>query len=161
MPPAQTFHRPFEASQPPAVVLDTNVVLDWLLFRDPHCFALAALLEEGRLRWHATQAMRRELAIVLVRPAMQRWQPDCERILSVFDNLACVCEVPLGAAACPAPPPMRSRDPDDQKFIDLAVNVRARWLVSRDLALLRLARPARRAGIEILTPARWQRPDGR
>ena len=157
--PAPAPDTPAESPPAPAVVLDTNVVLDWLLFRDPHCSALAALLERRQLRWHATQAMRLELSHVLEQPALQRWQPDRERILTVFDCLAHAGDDAAEAPASPVPA-MRSRDPDDQKFIDLAVRVRARWLLSRDLALLRLARPARLAGIEILTPARWQLPVG-
>lgn len=141
---------------PPAVVLDTNVVLDWLLFHDPHCGTLASMLEQRRLLWYASPEMRQELASVLSRPMLQRWQPDCERILSIFDHLTLAGGVD-GGNSPGAVSPMCSRDPDDQKFIDLAVQVRARWLLSRDLALLRLARPARQVGIEILTPAHWQR----
>ena len=53
------------------------------------------------------------------------------------------------------PPPCRCSDPDDQKFIDLALHAGARWLLSHDKAVLRLAAPARRLGLQILPPARW------
>lgn len=139
---------------PTAVVLDTNVVLDWLLFRDASCAGLAGALQAGQWRWHATPAMRGELASVVRRPQLQRWEPNCEHILSVFDSLTRLCdEAPTAAGATER---MRSRDPDDQKFIDLAVSVKATWLLSRDRALLRLARPARELGVQIITPARWQ-----
>jgi predicted nucleic acid-binding protein len=139
---------------PTAVVLDTNVVLDWLLFRDAHCASLTGPLQAGQWRWHATLSMRGELASVVRRPELQRWAPDCEHILSVFDNLACLCgDAPDASGAAR---PLRSHDPDDQKFIDLAVSVKVTWLFSRDRALLRLARPALGLGIRILTPARWQ-----
>jgi hypothetical protein len=53
-------------------------------------------------------------------------------------------------------------DPADQKFIDLAVAERAQWLLSRDKALLRLARLAgKRFALRIGTPETWlsaQRP---
>ncbi len=140
---------------PTAVVLDTNVVLDWLLFHDASCAGLSGPLQAGRWLWHATPSMRGELAGVLQRPELQRWAPDCEHILSTFDSLTRLCaEAPSAADATGR---LRSRDPDDQKFIDLAVSVKAAWLLSRDRALLRLARPARDLGIQILTPARWQR----
>jgi putative PIN family toxin of toxin-antitoxin system len=139
---------------PTAVVLDTNVVLDWLLFRDASCTGLADPLQAGQWRWHATRSMRGELASVVRRPELQRWAPDCEHILSTFDSLTSLCdEVPAAAGATGR---LRSNDPDDQKFIDLAVSVKATWLFSRDRALLRLARPAQGLGIQILTPARWQ-----
>jgi len=137
-----------------AVVLDTNVVLDWLLFRDASCAGLSGPLRQGQWLWHATAAMRGELASVVRRQELQRWDPDCEYILSTFDSLTKVCaEAPSVAGATGR---LRSRDPDDQKFIDLAVGVKATWLLSRDRALLRLARPAQRLGIHILTPSRWQ-----
>ncbi|MCU0922403.1 MAG: putative toxin-antitoxin system toxin component, PIN family [Burkholderiaceae bacterium] len=141
-----------------AVVLDTNVVLDWLLFRDASCAGLSGPLCRGQLLWHATASMRGELASVVRRQELRRWAPDCEHILSTFDNLTKVCaeapDVGCGMGR------LRSRDPDDQKFIDLAVSVKATWLLSRDRALLRLARPARELGIQILTPARWQHAHG-
>jgi putative PIN family toxin of toxin-antitoxin system len=139
---------------PTAVVLDTNVVLDWLLFRDSSCAGLTGPLQAGDWRWHATPSMRGELASVVWRPELQRWAPNCEHILSIFDSLASLCdEAPSAAGATGR---LRSSDPDDQKFIDLAVSVKASLLLSRDRALLRLARPAQGLGIQILTPARWQ-----
>ena len=139
---------------PTAVVLDTNVVLDWLLFRDASCAGLSGALHAGQMLWHATPSMRGELASVVQRSELQRWNPDCEHILSTFDRLTRLChEAPSTVCATGR---LRSRDPDDQKFIDLAVSVKAAWLLSRDRALLRLARPAHALGIRILTPARWQ-----
>ncbi len=54
-------------SEPPSVVLDTNVVLDWLLFGDPSVQALAAAVTQRRVRWLATAAMHDEFAHVLGR----------------------------------------------------------------------------------------------
>lgn len=139
----------------PSVVLDTNVVLDCLLFQDVSCAKLSDMLLTGQLLWHATSAMRSELASVLPRQQFQRWSPDCEHILSVFDGLTKACYQPPCAADATAR--LRCRDPDDQKFIDLALAVNARWLFSKDRALLALARPARAYGVQVLTPAQWQR----
>ncbi|WP_369293093.1 PIN domain-containing protein [Klebsiella variicola] len=50
---------------------------------------------------------------------------------------------------------MVCRDQDDQKFIDLALDARARWLVSRDKAVLALAKRARARQLLIVTPERW------
>jgi predicted nucleic acid-binding protein len=47
------------------------------------------------------------------------------------------------------------RDPLDQKFLDLAVSVRAGWLITRDRDLLKLARKTRRQGLLIVTPECW------
>ena len=50
---------------------------------------------------------------------------------------------------------MRCTDPDDQTFIDLALSRGAQWLLSRDRAVLKLAKRARVLGLHILTPAAW------
>jgi predicted nucleic acid-binding protein len=50
---------------------------------------------------------------------------------------------------------MRCTDPDDQVFIDLALACKARWLLSKDRALLKLARRARALGLSIQPPASW------
>jgi predicted nucleic acid-binding protein len=46
--------------------------------------------------------------------------------------------------------------PDDQKFIDLALLGGATWLVSRDKAVLKLARRCRaQAGLVVTPPHLW------
>jgi uncharacterized protein len=131
-----------------AAVLDTNVVLDWLVFRETRVAALAAALERGRLRWLATLPMRAELARMLVHANLRRWSPDVERALATFDRLA-----EMRASAAPAR--LRCTDPDDQAFIDLALAEPADWLITHDRALLKLARRALPHGVGILTPAAW------
>ncbi|MGB3427088.1 MAG: PIN domain-containing protein, partial [Burkholderiaceae bacterium] len=51
------------------------------------------------------------------------------------------------------PAPIACTDPHDQKFLDLAYTARADWLVTKDKALLKLARRARRDGLLIFIPA--------
>lgn len=140
-------------SDTPRIVLDTNVALDWLVFADPRCSDLARLIVQGRLAWHATQAMRDELAHVLPRPALARWQHDSVQVLATFDEHVRLttpadCRDAAQLPAC--------KDPDDQKFIDLACAIGARWLLTHDRALLDLAAPARRLGVEILKPHDWR-----
>jgi putative PIN family toxin of toxin-antitoxin system len=139
------------SSAPPIVVLDTNAVLDWLVFRDPGAAPLARALEGRRLRWLATPAMQRELEHMLVHPSLSRWQPEYERVLTIIASHVTLIE--------PNPPRaphgLQCSDPDDQIFIDLAVAERARWLISHDRAVLRLARRLRVLGVEVLRPADW------
>jgi len=140
------------ASGPPAVVLDTNAVLDWLVFRHPCCAGWSACFAAGRARWIASAAMRVELAHVLARPALAAWRPEPAAVWAAWDRLAEMLDV-----APPAGPAGRLRctDPDDQKFIDLALARGARWLVSRDRAVLKLARRTRPLGLDVLTPQAW------
>ncbi|MDE1949002.1 MAG: putative toxin-antitoxin system toxin component, PIN family, partial [Burkholderiales bacterium] len=130
-------------SEAPAVVLDTNVALDWLVFRDVGVSALAAAIEGGMLRWLACPRMRDELARTLTYPALAPWSPDSECVLATFDRWVQPCAQP------PAAPGMACRDADDQVFVDLAVAGRAQWLLTRDRALLDLAAAARRRGLTI------------
>lgn len=138
-------------TRPPAVVLDTNTVLDWLVFNDPAVLPLTTALQQGQLRWLACAAMRDELARTLGYRTLARWKPDSERVLSQFDAVTEVLPSPP-----PAPLNLRCSDPDDQVFLDLALAHGARWLVSHDRALLKLARRVRPLGLAIVRPGDWR-----
>ena len=134
------------------LILDTNVVLDWLVFRDPCGPALEQALRDGRWRWAATAAMHDELDHVLGRGHLDRWQPDRAAITAARAAYATLVEpAALGLAR------LRCTDADDQKFIDLALQLTASTLLSRDRAVLKLARRARAAGVTIQTPEAWLR----
>jgi predicted nucleic acid-binding protein len=136
------------------LVLDTNVVLDWLAFRHPVGAPLEEALTSGACRWLCTRAMRDELAHVIARDFLRRWAIDADAVLAVFDALGVDVGTPplLGVAE-----QLRCTDPDDQPFIDLAIAHRAHALLTRDRAVLRLASRARRFGVLIATPEAWLR----
>ena len=133
-------------------VLDTNVVLDWLLFGHPDGAVLNESLVAGELRWIATAAMRDELAHVLARGALDRWQPDLPRLWAEWDRHC--AQVPTAPAAGPASG-LRCTDPDDQKFIDLAASQRGSLLLSRDRAVLKRASKLALLGVTVATPTAW------
>lgn len=133
------------------IVLDTNALLDWWVFEEPAFAALPAALASGSLLWLASPAMRRELAHVLGRTALARYQPGRERTLADFDRWVQLCPDPVPSPA----PSLRCRDGDDQIFIDLALRERAQWLVTRDRDLLSLARKALAIGLRIAVPEVW------
>ena len=135
----------------PIIVLDTNVVLDWLLFRDAGAAALGAALQGAQLRWVACGRMREEFRRTLARPLLGKWQPDPTRLLDLFDRHAALLPEPS-----PAPRRLRCDDADDQVFIDLALACGARWLLSHDKALLRLRRRVPPGGPLICRPADWR-----
>jgi len=133
----------------PVIVVDTQVVMDWLVFDDPRVRMLAGALTSGALRWLVAPAMRDEIRHVLGRGVAARYAPDLAYIEAQFDAHSEAVD-----AAEPSPR-LVCRDPDDQKFIDLALARGARWLVSRDKALLTLARRAKPRGLVILKPELW------
>jgi putative PIN family toxin of toxin-antitoxin system len=136
------------------VVLDTQVVLDWLWFSDQRTHAVATALTQGQLRWIATPAMRAELAHVLPRLRARAGAPPCEHVLTQVDaHVAQWC--PPAATAL-----LKCRDPDDQKFLDLALEAGAAWLLTRDRALLTMARRAAAQGCRIVEPATWEMISG-
>jgi uncharacterized protein len=134
----------------PGIVLDTNAVLDWLLFADPGMQALAAAIEHGRLRWIATAAMRGEFEHVLARGLAAERGADPDRFELTWKQHC--TEHPT---APPAAAPLRCADTDDQKFLDLALATGAHWLVSRDRALLKLRSKAAALGLAIVAPGQW------
>jgi len=76
--------------------------------------------------------------------------PDRTRIDAACQRHALL----LPAADLPPAVGLRCTDTDDQKFIDFALAYGAA-LLSRDRAVLKLARRGRNAGLEILTPECW------
>ena len=135
-------------TDPPAAVLDTNVLLDWLVFREPAVAALAAAVEAGTVRWLATARTQAEYFDVITRGHLQHWAPDRERSLAAFGRWALMRPEPSASS-------LHCTDADDQVFIDLAVATRCRWLVTHDRALLKLAGRARAFGVQVLPPSRW------
>lgn len=133
----------------PRIVIDTNTVLDWLAFRDAGVGRLVAAVASGDVHWTVCARMRDEFERTLAYPALARWAPDSAHLLAMFDQHALMQPDPATL------PGLRCSDPDDQVFLDLAVAVGARWLVSHDRALLRLARRAQVLGLRIVDPAGW------
>jgi putative PIN family toxin of toxin-antitoxin system len=126
-------------------VLDTNILLDLFIFQDPATQALRAALATGELCLLSTAAMREELRRVLdypqLQPRMRFHGITSDQVLSAFDELARLREVPPKA-------PFTCKDADDQKFIDLAVTHRAQ-LCSKDKAVLCMTKRLSTLGVAV------------
>lgn len=127
----------------PIVILDTNALLDWRVFKDPAAQPIADAILSGQMRWIACPSMEQEWHQVWPRSYLKAWLPDPMLTLTVFQHAEFVDEPPRG--------PYRCKDPDDQVFIDLALHVGASWLFSKDAALLKIARRARPHGLQIMS----------
>ena len=137
----------------PRIVLDTNAVLDWLYFHDPRCHALASAVTAGRVRWIASRAMHDEIERVIERGSLgDKWPDGAASVHDGWQRWATMVD----ADAPAAPHALRCTDCDDQKFIDLALAVRATALLSADRAVLRLARRAVAWRLAITTVERWR-----
>lgn len=134
----------------PALVLDTNAVLDWLWFADRSMHGVARAIVAGRCRWLQTGAMRAELEHVLRHRLPPRPGGDAGAVVTA-------CRRWAHAVAEAAPALLRCADRDDQMFVDLAIAAGARWLVTRDRALLALARRAQALGLAVIEPPHWPR----
>ena len=137
------------------LVLDTNVVLDLFVFADARTDALREHLEGGEIAWLATPTMRGELERVLAYAHIQAklafYALDAGGVLARFDRHARIVEVPDKA-------PVTCSDPDDQKFIDLAVAHKC-MLLSKDAAVLSMAK--RLLPLDVNTAAVLPAPSGR
>jgi putative PIN family toxin of toxin-antitoxin system len=129
-----------------SLILDTNIILDLFVFNDPDLAALKpallAGLENKQLNWIATQDMRIELERVLthpkITPRMAFYQVSAGDVLDKFDQLATLVDpAPKAKWVC--------KDPDDQRFINLAVQHKA-TLLSKDQAVLCMAKRMLTAG---------------
>ena len=147
---------------PLSLVLDTNCVLDLLLFQDASCQPIAHWLGTGQAQIMVTSAMLEELQRVLgyadfaLSAAQQQSISARYAAMSVLLTPAEMPPLPLSLPRC--------RDPDDQGFIDLAAALAATaprapiaassvLLISRDKAVLRLRRAMRRLAVTLLSPA--------
>ena len=147
---------------PLSLVLDTNCVLDLLLFRDANCQPIAHWLGTHQAQILVTSAMLEELRRVLT---YADFALSAAQQQSIWARYAAMSVLLTPAEMPPLPPSLpRCRDPDDQGFIDLAAALASAapgaptkpgsvLLISRDKAVLRLRRALRRFAVTLLAPA--------
>ena len=135
------------------VILDTNIWLDWLVFNDSSVLHLKKVVSEGQAEIFIDAACEAELERVLAydlarhtldAAAQAACLAECRRIARHVDTSAPPDE-------CKLLP--RCADPDDQKFLALALAARADVLITKDHKLLELAR--RTKPFRILHPRKF------
>jgi putative PIN family toxin of toxin-antitoxin system len=128
----------------PRLVLDTNVILDLLVFQDPAAEVVRMALDAKLVDAVRTEASMLELVDVIQRPTFKLSREEQEMILQAWERSTRLLE--NGALE---PAPFTCRDLDDQVFINMAYSLRPSLLLSKDLRVLELRRTAMRYGIEI------------
>lgn len=123
-----------EYPTPRALILDTNIVLDLLVFAQETTIRTCAdLLATGALHWVSNARQRIELERVLaypqLAPRVAYWEHTTDSVLAEFD---------ARATLLPAAPRCRCicTDADDQHYLDLAA-AHSAILLSRDRAVLK------------------------
>jgi putative PIN family toxin of toxin-antitoxin system len=133
------------------IVLDTNVCLDLFVFHDPRWASLLAALEIGAVQAITRADCRDEYRVVLHYSHLPLDEQSRPRSADRFDALV--------QLVAPAPKPVRlpvCSDKDDQKFLEVARDAGADILITKDKALLKLARKTAQAGLfRIMVPEAW------
>lgn len=127
-----------------AVVIDTNIVLDLWVYDDPRYHVLLQAWPTN-WRWIWTASMREELRRVLDYPHIairreHRSRSATEVLGWADEKIECVPEALRAPFVC--------KDPDDQKYIDLATAHQA-ILLSKDKAVLSMKRRMERLNVDI------------
>lgn len=138
------------------LVLDTNIVLDWLVFKDKHIAELQRAWLERRLELIAHAPALDELQRVLAYPQFKLTEQGQRAVMKDYESRVRIVSLPEGATlenlGMPTDFP-RCKDCDDDHFIALAYHHRADAIVSKDRAVLDLAKRVRRFGVTILSPS--------
>ncbi|WP_108508310.1 putative toxin-antitoxin system toxin component, PIN family [Polynucleobacter acidiphobus] len=122
------------------LVLDTNIVLDLLVFQDPRADWIRDGIAQDRFELIYSSEMLLELADVIARPQFAQNSNDQSTLLSSWTQMA---------IHKPTPPrcSFRCDDPDDQAFIDLAYHYRPSQLLSKDRKVLQMQRALGEHGV--------------
>ena len=134
------------------LVLDTNVCLDLFVFRDPRWQQLLDAMRAGEVECVTRADCRTEWTLVLAYTRLGLDAHAQQAALAEFDRLIVLDDTPAPeGTVLPV-----CKDTDDQKFLELAAASGAHCLITKDKALLKLARRTRKLGLfAIMEPARW------
>jgi putative PIN family toxin of toxin-antitoxin system len=133
------------------IVIDTNVCLDLFVFHDPRWAPLLAALESGELLAVTRADCRDEYLAVLNYPHLPLDESTRAQAIARFDALLKVVAPSAKHVRLPV-----CTDRDDQKFLEIARDADAEVLVTKDKALLKLARRTAREGLfRIMLPEAW------
>jgi putative PIN family toxin of toxin-antitoxin system len=137
-------------SQKP-IVIDTNVCLDLFVFRDPRWAGLLAALESGAVEAVTRADCRDEYLYVLHYPHLPLDEATRAEAAARFDALIRVVAPDSRALRLPV-----CTDRDDQKFLEIARDAGAAVLVTKDKALLKLAKKTARENMFLIVkPEAW------
>ncbi len=148
-----------ETDQPGAwrLVLDTNVVMALWHFRDPGLPRLRSLCEQEGSGLFCREDSLDELQRVLAYRQFGIAPADQAAIHAGYVSLCRTLQMPDEPRQAQLALLPRCGDRDDQKFLEIAWEASANFLLSRDKLLLKLARRQPfRDTLRIMTPERFE-----
>jgi putative PIN family toxin of toxin-antitoxin system len=143
---------PVPTNAAPRIVIDTNVCLDLFVFHDPRWAELLAALESGAVEAVTRADCRDEYNIVLHYSHLPLDEASRPLAAARFDALIKVVAPAESGVRLPV-----CTDKDDQKFLEVARDAGAEVLITKDKALLKLARRLDKAGMfKVMVPEKWR-----
>jgi putative PIN family toxin of toxin-antitoxin system len=134
------------------LILDTNVVIDWLVFNDPYMVPFRERVVSGDVIVLTHELALAEFERVLGYPELKLATDRRAGALARYRAHSRVTTMPegfaLGAWKLPAGFPS-CRDRDDDLFLSLTHHSQASALVTRDKALLKMRKRMRKRGMTI------------
>lgn len=131
------------------IILDTNICLDLFVFHDSRCMELMQILKSRTAIALTRSDCRDEWLRVLMYPSLSLDNTVREKCTAEFDEMIVCTDIEKGdytfLPVC--------HDQDDQKFLELAYDAKAAFLVTKDKALLKLAGKTRKRHLfQIIKP---------
>jgi predicted nucleic acid-binding protein len=121
----------------PVIILDTNILLDILVFDDERAHPLRAALDAKLLDAVATDKTFAELLDVIGR---EQFSLDKDQQHLIGEQWKSWARIISDNELCQAP--WKCKDRDDQVFINLAYSLRPSALISKDKQVLKIAKRA-------------------
>ena len=133
------------------IVLDTNVCLDLFVFKDPRWEHILSGLQNKELNAITREDCRDEWLAVLNYEHLPINDDNRAQIVSSFDKYIFVEKNPSKEFKLPT-----CSDKDDQKFLETCRDSEAEVLITKDKALLKLARKVQNMNLFIIeTPEKF------
>jgi putative PIN family toxin of toxin-antitoxin system len=141
---------PLPITTPTRVVFDTNVLLSLFAFAGERFAALRAAVDDGRVVCVTRRDCFEEFRRIVASSVLELTDEARAEALARYEARALMFDGAPRDVVLP-----RCADPDDQKFLELARDAGASWVVTLDRALLGLAsQMLNAADVRVVVPRR-------
>ena len=135
------------------IVLDTNIWLDWFVFNDPTINIFKTWITKPENTIVIDEACKQELISVL---AYKKFSISGDRQQEISETIDDTCSFHITGTTDHQ---IWCRDPNDEKFLQLALDSQSTFLLTKDLDLLKKknyrTRKDNHPSLSICTPQSW------